>query len=169
LGGRTFDSPHGHRTHPMSEKMRGAIFNSLGDIDGMTILDAYAGSGALVFEAISRGAAKALAIDQDKNAETTIRQNINQLGIADRVHVIRANVHGWSVNNPDAQFNIVFCDPPYNEAHATNIQKLVRHVKPFGLLVLSWPGDQEMPDFEGLELLSRSHFNDAQAIYYRRK
>jgi 16S rRNA G966 N2-methylase RsmD len=46
LGGRPFESPHGHRTHPMSEKVRGAIFGILGDIEGLTVLDIFAGSGA---------------------------------------------------------------------------------------------------------------------------
>ena len=46
LGGRIFESPHGHRTHPMSDKIRGAVFGVLGDIKGLTVLDAFAGSGA---------------------------------------------------------------------------------------------------------------------------
>ena len=62
LGGRLFDSPHTRRTHPMSDKARGALFNMLGDIEGMHVLDPFAGTGALSFEAISRGAASALAI-----------------------------------------------------------------------------------------------------------
>lgn len=53
-GGRTIQSPSGHKTHPMSEKMRGAIFNALGDIKGLSFLDAYGGSGAVALEAISR-------------------------------------------------------------------------------------------------------------------
>jgi 16S rRNA (guanine(966)-N(2))-methyltransferase RsmD len=69
LGGRTFESPHGRRTHPMSDKVRGSLFNTLGDIDGLTILDAFAGSGALAFEAISRGAEHVLAIEIDNRAQ----------------------------------------------------------------------------------------------------
>ena len=68
LGGRTFASPQGHRTHPMSDKIRGAIFSVLGDLNGLTVLDAFAGSGALAIEAISRGAEEAVAIDDDQGA-----------------------------------------------------------------------------------------------------
>ena len=53
FGGQLFDAPKGHRTHPMSEKVRGALFSVLGDISGLTVLDAFAGSGALSIEAIS--------------------------------------------------------------------------------------------------------------------
>jgi 16S rRNA (guanine966-N2)-methyltransferase len=77
LGGRHFASPQGRRTHPMSDKMRGALFNALGDIDGLSVLDAFAGSGALAFEAVSRGAGHAVAIDVDKSAQRAIAENIS--------------------------------------------------------------------------------------------
>ena len=65
LGGRQFNSPRSNRTHPMSDKARGGLFNALGDISGLTVLDAFAGSGALSFEAISRGAESVIAVDID--------------------------------------------------------------------------------------------------------
>jgi 16S rRNA (guanine966-N2)-methyltransferase len=72
LGGRNFDSPGGHRTHPMSDKVRGAVFGVLGDIKGLSVLDAFAGSGALSIEAVSRGAKYAVAIDVDKRAHAVM-------------------------------------------------------------------------------------------------
>jgi len=63
LSGRQFNSPRSNRTHPMSDKARGGLFNSLGDISGLSLLDAFAGSGALSFEAISRGTASSVAVD----------------------------------------------------------------------------------------------------------
>src|SRR5262245_46897524 len=96
LGGRTFDSPPGHRTHPMSEKARGAIFNALGELSGLTVLDAFAGSGALTIEAISRGAESALAIDVDKYAYETIQANFKALKLDEKAIVMRKNVSGWS-------------------------------------------------------------------------
>src|SRR5665213_172068 len=92
LGGRSFTSPRSNRTHPMSDKARGGLFNALGDIDDLTILDAFAGSGALSFEAISRGAASAVAVDIDKNAYQSIQENIVSLNLKDKVKAIRANV-----------------------------------------------------------------------------
>ena len=112
LGGRVFESPRGHRTHPMSEKARGAIFNALGDVEGLTFLDAYAGSGAVAIEAISRGATSALAIDVDIDAVKAISANVEALGRLDSMTVLRKNISGWARNNQAEQFDIVVADPP---------------------------------------------------------
>jgi len=115
LGGRIFESPHGHRTHPMSEKIRGAIFNALGDINGLSVLDPFAGSGALCFEAISRGANNAVALDADKKAYTIIKKNIATLGLEDSVTASRIYVDSWSKRNQKEMFDLVLLDPPYND------------------------------------------------------
>src|SRR3982751_244511 len=96
LKGREFRSPHGHKTHPMSDKVRGALFNVLGDIEGLTFLDAFAGSGALAFEAASRGAKSVVAVDNDSSAHKIIGQNIKDLRLEKIVKVTRANTGGWS-------------------------------------------------------------------------
>jgi len=88
LGGRLFDSPHSHKTHPMSDKARGALFNILGDISGMSVLDPFAGTGAISFEAVSRGAAGAVAIELDKQAQKVITANIASLGLIHEVKLI---------------------------------------------------------------------------------
>ncbi|HKX24038.1 MAG TPA: RsmD family RNA methyltransferase, partial [Candidatus Saccharimonadales bacterium] len=76
LGGRFFAGPDSTATHPMAERVRGAMFNALGDIEGLTVLDAFAGSGALAFEAISRGAKSVVVVERDKRAQRIIAENI---------------------------------------------------------------------------------------------
>src|SRR3954451_4433743 len=112
LKGRLIQTPHGHKTHPMSDKMRGALFNVLGDIEGLTFLDAFAGSGALVFEAASRGAKSVTAIDRDTSAHKVLEQNAKDLGLKS-VKVVRANTGGWSIHNAEKSFDILLLDPPY--------------------------------------------------------
>jgi 16S rRNA (guanine966-N2)-methyltransferase len=168
LGGRSFKSPPGHRTHPMSDKARGALFSALGDISGLTVLDAFAGSGALSFEAVSRGATHAQAIDSDKNAQKTIADNIDTLDLTSSIKLIRANVSAWSDSNPDHQFDLVLCDPPYDYLQPNLLQKLVRHVEPTGMFVLSWPKGEAIPVFPGLNLLKASPQGDAVLVFYRR-
>src|SRR3989344_8852858 len=114
LKGRSFHSPPGHRSHPMSDKIRGALFNILGDIKGLTFLDAFAGSGALSFEAASRGAKHVAAIEKDSPAYATIEKNIKELGLGKLVHASRANAGGWSNQNTEIEFDIVLLEPPYD-------------------------------------------------------
>lgn len=168
LGGRQFAAPSGQRTHPMSDRVRGGLFNALGDISGLSVLDGFAGSGALSFEAISRGAAHATAIDIDKNAHKALVSNILKLGLGEQVKATRANISGWSDNNPNARFDIVFAAPPYDDLRLPILRKLAKHLKREGLYVLDWPGKLEAPGLEGVELVKKQDYGDAQLVFYRK-
>lgn len=168
LGGRTFSSPAGHKTHPMSERARGALFNTLGDISSLTVLDAFAGTGALCIEAISRGALRATAIDIDKNATTTISENTKNLGISEKVKVIRANATGWSDQNPDLRFDLLFLDPPYNDIRPSSIIRMAEHVEVDGIAVLSLPPDVVVRLPLGFQELSLKSYGDNTLRFFRR-
>lgn len=168
LGGRSFESPHGHRTHPMSDKMRGALFGVLGDIHGLSVLDIFAGSGALAIESISRGAASAVAIDVDKGAHAIIVKNIEALGISDQIKTIKAYANAWSTRHQAQLFDIVFADPPYDHIPWRDMRVLQRHVKQGGLLVLSWPGKADWPAFDGLTMIENRLYGDSQLVFYRK-
>lgn len=165
LGGRLFNSPHGHRTHPMSDKMRGALFNMLNDVTGLTVLDAFAGSGALAFEAISRGARSAVAIEQDRNAQQTISENISQLALDDEVKLIRANASSWLRTAHDT-FDLVLLDPPYDHLQLGLLEALIGRAKPGGIVVLSWPGRQQPPVFDGVRLRTSKQYGDGSLYVY---
>lgn len=167
LGGRNFASPRGHRTHPMSDKMRGALFGVLGDIASLTVLDVFAGSGALSFEAISRGAAVSLAIDNDKTAYATLQSNIELLGLGEYVHATRAYFNAWSTRHQAQQFDLVLADPPYDALSWRDIDKLPRHLKTAGTLVISWPGKTEAPRFSSLRPVEQRGYGDSQLIFYQ--
>jgi 16S rRNA (guanine966-N2)-methyltransferase len=168
LGGRSFASPNGHRTHPMSDKVRGAMFGVLGDIKGLNVLDAFAGSGALSIEAISRGAKHAVAIDVDKRAHTVIAENINSLGISDRIKAIRAYAGAWSTRHQDQLFDLIFVDPPYDNPPYRDLDSLSRHLKDDGTLILSWPGNEKACKFEGLKAVQTKNYGDAQLVFYQK-
>ncbi|MEO7364356.1 MAG: RsmD family RNA methyltransferase [Candidatus Saccharimonadales bacterium] len=168
LGGRPFESPHGHRTHPMAEKVRGAIFGVLGDIQGLTVLDIFSGSGAVAIEAISRGAASALCIEVDKGAHTIIDKNIASLGIEDKVTTVRAFYNAWSTRHQAQLFDLVFADPPFDHMPWRDMKIIQRHVNDTGLLVLNWPGKAEWPAFTGMEMIDNRSYGDTQLVFYRR-
>lgn len=168
LKGRQFATPHGHVTHPMGDKVKGALFNMLGDITGLTVLDPYGGSGALSFEAISRGAKYVEIIELDKNAQRTVAENIGSLGIADRIKLTPGNCIRWSQRYPEKMFDLVLADPPYDSVLIGTIEKLARHVKNGGILVLSWPKHVEVTDMDGFEIIKSSLYANARLVFYRR-
>jgi 16S rRNA (guanine966-N2)-methyltransferase len=168
LKGRIFAEPHGHHTHPMNEKVRGALFNALGDIENLTVLDAFAGSGALSFEAISRGAASAVSIERDPKVHKIIKQSIQELVIGGKVKAIRASASAWSDNNLTQQFDIVLLAPPYDDLQPGLLQKLTRHLKDTGILVLDYPGKANPPEFDGLAKALQKKYGDAQLVFYRK-
>lgn len=165
LGGRLFESPGGNRTHPMSDKMRGALFNSLGDVTGLTFLDAFAGTGALSFEAISRGALSAVAVDNDRKAQESLKANIENLNLNNRVKLVKANAGSWSDNNPAELFDLVLADPPYDKLNLGLLQKLGRHTA--GTFVLSWPGKTPAPELASLQQIAQKSYGDGQLVFYK--
>lgn len=167
-GSRRIDTPDGFTTHPMGERIRGALFNSLGDITGKTVLDPFAGSGAISLEAISRGAAHATAIERDRGAQRIIAKNITTLGAQDTVTLIKANCHSWSQHNPDAAFDLILCDPPYHDLQLSTVSLLTRHLKPNGLMLLSYPGSGSAPPVSGVVVVNKFlSFGDAALARYR--
>ncbi len=169
LGGRQFASPHSHNTHPMSDRARGALFNVLGDISGLQVLDAFSGSGALAFEAISRGAESVLAIDSDRAAQRAIEQNIRDLGVANKVKLVKASTNAWLQTNPENRFDIILCDPPYEDLQPNLLKRLADRVLTGGIVVLSLPPNANTtlsePDYE---LVAHKDYGDAQLFFYRR-
>ena len=153
----------------MAEKIRGALFNVLGDIEGLEVLDAFAGSGAVSFEAVSRGARHVLAIEKDKSAHSVISRSIKDLGVRDIMHAVRANAAGWSKLNEDKQFDIVILAPPYDNLQEKLVANLAKfHTKAGGLAVLDWPGKQEPLALERFEELTVKKYGDAQLVFYRK-
>jgi 16S rRNA (guanine966-N2)-methyltransferase len=170
LGGRIFESPRGFVTHPMSDRVRGGLFNTLGDITDLSILDAFAGSGALGFEALSRGAGKVLALEIDTSAQRSIEQNAKSLGLRNTFKLVRSSAGGWlSTSSDKLTFDIVLCDPPYNDLQHNLITRLSERVSPKGLLVLSWPGKQEPPTLADFDIVRQKSYGDAQLIFYKRR
>jgi 16S rRNA (guanine966-N2)-methyltransferase len=167
LGGRQFEAPKGHKTHPMSEKMRGALFNILGDITGLTAFDAYGGSGALAIEAISRGAGLVKVCEIDDNAAKVIQNNIKKLGLSNAVMLIKQSSAVWAEGATD-KFDLVLCDPPYDGVKHSQLSIISQTVVVGGLLVLSLPPANERYVFSDLALELDKNYGDSSLVFYRR-
>ena len=108
--GRTLHAPKGDAVRPTSDKVRGAIFNVLGDVEGLRVLDLFAGTGALGIEALSRGATDATFVDTDTAA---VERNLVAIGAEAAVH--RRDALGW-LESAEGSYDLVFADPPYSSA-----------------------------------------------------
>lgn len=118
LRGRRINAPKGKKTRPTTDKAREATFNALGSINaviGARVLDAFAGSGALGIEALSRGAVHCTFIERDREALEALRENIATLGLADRSTVIRGDALVYANTVPEA--TLILADPPYEFAN----------------------------------------------------
>lgn len=120
LGGRVLRAPRGAATRPTSEKVREAVFDIIGSIAGDRVLDLFAGSGALGIEALSRGAAHATFVEAARPAVGAIRDNLRELGLAERATVIAGDAVATAARHQGAApWRLVFVDPPYRSDLAT--------------------------------------------------
>ena len=113
--GRRLTAPPGSDTRPTTDRVREAVFNalgSLGSVDGATVADLFAGSGALGIEALSRGAASAHFVESDRRAAEVVEANLDALSLADRAVVLRRPVAAAIAELPEA-LDLVLADPPY--------------------------------------------------------
>jgi len=128
--GRAIEAPAGTATRPTSDRAREGLFSMLtsriGSFDGLAVADLFAGSGALGLEALSRGAAHCLFIDNDTEAVASIRRNCETFGVGERVEIRQQSVE--HAPPPAQPCDIIFLDPPYGSGLAeTTLARLTNN------------------------------------------
>ena len=113
FGGRRLQAPVGQATRPTADRVREAVFSILGSMEGLRVLDLFAGSGALGIEALSRGAAEAVLVDSAPGAVAAVRRNLAELGA--EAQVLRQDALRW-LAGAEGEYDLVFADPPYDQA-----------------------------------------------------
>ncbi|MDO5480112.1 MAG: 16S rRNA (guanine(966)-N(2))-methyltransferase RsmD [Candidatus Saccharibacteria bacterium] len=162
--GRKIATPGG-ATHPMGSRERLALFNMLvGELEGASVLDAFAGSGSLGIEALSRGASEVVFVEKNRVATEVIKQNLAELGASDNTRVIKSSVK--DAISDLGEFAVVLADPPYDNFDVTEVEPLAQVVKNDGVLALSHPGDA--PEIKGLTLAkTRKYAGASISVYFR--
>lgn len=115
-GGRRLKVPKGTQVRPTTDRVRESVFAALGslvDLEGMTVLDAFAGSGALGLEALSRGAAQATFVERHRPTLAVLRANVEALDYTDRARIVSGDVLRWLATTEGESFDVAFCDPPH--------------------------------------------------------
>lgn len=120
LGGRSLKGPRSNDIRPTTDRMRESLFNILAhgmdvDLDGLRVLDLFAGTGANAIEAISRGAAFAVMVDIGTEARGLQRENIEALGLGGVTRIMKRDATRLGDVSPFEPFQLVFCDPPYGK------------------------------------------------------
>lgn len=176
--GRAIVAPEGQGTRPTSDRARQAVFNVIEhaswgrSLDGARVVDLFAGSGALGFEALSRGAAFALFVETDDGARGAIRDNMEAFGLfgACRVHRRSAVDLGVRPGSAGEAFDIAFLDPPYGQGLGE--QALARLLEgnwltPGALVILERGSDEPEIDTPGYERLDARDYGAARVLFLR--
>lgn len=114
--GARLSAPRGRDVRPTSDRVREALFSILGSVSGLSVLDLFAGSGALAIEALSRGAASATLVDSSAAAIAAIRENLDRLNLDAVVRRGEALMFLERARARAPQYDLVFVDPPYRHA-----------------------------------------------------
>ena len=172
LGGRRLSAPRGQTTRPTSARVREALFSILGPLDGLRVLDLYAGTGALAIEALSRGAERAVLVEHDRHALQALRDNIAALGLDSRAVVVPTRLpRALTSALAGRPFELVFCDPPWADlAGASNV--LERLTAAGGLtaearVALEHAARDEAPAVPGLAAVDRRAWGDTCVTLFR--
>ncbi len=167
--GKTLLAPKGMNTRPTTERVREAIFSALTPyLEGARVLDAFAGSGALGLEALSRGADEAVFIEKDRRALEVLRKNIAACGFAARAQVLSGDTPQHMQNL--AGFDIVLLDPPYNRGFIAKLEPLLLRegfLNPGALIMLETAAKKpELFAQPGWQLYKSRVYGDTAVYYY---
>lgn len=166
FGGRFIDADIGRATHPMGDRVRSALFNKI-DVKGKTVLDAFAGTGAIGLEALSRGAESATFIERDRTAQKVITKNIVALGVESRAKLIKTTVANWITTADSPKFDIIFADPPYHDPQFSTVFSLKKYLNSKGLMILSYTGRLRVPTVNGVVVVDNRSYGDAALAVFR--
>lgn len=176
---RSIEVPKKFSAHPMGERIRAALLNSLaGDIQGAKVLDAFGGSGACGLEALSRGAGHVLILEKERSVFRYLNKNVKTLHLEDdaRLHISKAPALNYLKANSKQTFDIIICDPPYDIAEKMKPEddnKLFQtltfissKLDENGILILSWPEKTDLPEIPYINLKKEKTYAGARLAWY---
>ena len=170
-GGRRLKSPSGSRVRPTPDKVREALFAILGDrIFDATVLDLFAGTGAIGLEALSRGARFVHFVEQSSPVRRTIKENVDDLKLGRQVEIVAGKIPQCldRIARAVSPFNLIFADPPYGKGYPEALLKassLEHLLDPDGMLIIELPKGEE-PDAGPWQRFDLRHYGDTLLSFY---
>jgi 16S rRNA (guanine966-N2)-methyltransferase len=175
LRGRALAAPKSQAIRPTADRLRESLFNILvhayGDpVTGARVLDLFAGTGALGLEAMSRGAAFALFVDDGAQARALLRENVQALGLAAATRIFRRDATKLGPAHPVEPFSLVFLDPPYGKGLAEQAVASARAggwLTADALVVVEEAADAGFKTPDGFEEIERRKYDDTEFTILR--
>jgi 16S rRNA (guanine966-N2)-methyltransferase len=175
LKGRNLASPSSQAIRPTADRLRESVFNILvhaydNPIEGARVLDLFAGTGALGIEAVSRGAAFTLFVDNGAEARALLRNNVEALGLGGITKVYRRDAGDLGSAHPVEPFSLVFLDPPYGKGLAEKALVSLRDggwLMPDALLVVEEAKAAAFKPPDGFEELERRAYDDTEFVFLK--
>ncbi|MGB7256462.1 MAG: 16S rRNA (guanine(966)-N(2))-methyltransferase RsmD [Pseudolabrys sp.] len=175
LRSRPLAAPKSDAVRPTADRLREALFNILvhayGDpVTGARVLDLFAGTGALGIEAISRGAAYALFVDEGVEARALLRNNVEALGLGGVTRIFRRDATQLGPAHPIEPFSLVFLDPPYGQSLAEKALTAARDgdwLAADALAVVEEAADANFIAPGGFSELERRRYDDTEFVILR--
>ncbi len=164
--GRILQSPQSALTHPMGAREKLALFNMV-SVEHQRVLDAYAGSGALGIEALSRGASEVVFVENNAKIMQILQANLANLGLSAQTFLERVAVFA---QDPafQAYFEVILADPPYDKVNPDYLATLAQLLASGGTLALSSPKELGEISLPGLRISSAHSYARAQITIYRK-
>jgi len=165
--GRRLVAPEGSTTRPTPDRVREATFNALGSLGAVvdaTVVDLFAGSGAMGIEALSRGAAHATFVDRDQAATRAVAANLDATGLADAAEVVTSPVDRFLDGARDRRWDLALIDPPYD--HSTDDWLDVLDRLPADLAVVE--SDRAVEPPFGWEVVRAKRYGSTHVVIARR-
>lgn len=174
--GRKLKSLDGQNTRPTSDKIKGAIFNSIGPyFEDEVVLDLFSGSGNLAIEAVSRGAKKAICVEQHPTAVKIIKENIELTKEREKFQVLKMKAEkALKIFSEERQtFDLIFLDPPYAQQKIVEqIEEMMQNdlINDWGKIVCETDRSAGLPDnIDGLVLRKRQIYGGTEIVIYQKE
>jgi 16S rRNA (guanine966-N2)-methyltransferase len=173
LRSRPIAGPKSDAVRPTSNRLRESLFNILAHayddpVTGARVLDLFAGTGALGIEAVSRGAAYALFVDEGVEARALLRNNVETLGLGGITRIFRRDATRLGPVHPLAPFSLVFLDPPYGKGLAEKALVSARKggwLTSNALVIVEEAADANFVTPDGFEEIERREYDDTELVF----
>jgi 16S rRNA (guanine966-N2)-methyltransferase len=175
LRGRALAGPKSLAIRPTADRLRESLFNILAHafddpVTGARVLDLFAGTGALGIEALSRGAAFTLFVDEGAEARALLRENATTLGLGGTSKIFRRDATKLGEPTPLAPFSLAFLDPPYGQGLATaalNSARTGGWLTPDAVIVVEEAAKAQFAAPEGFSEIERRRYDDTEFAFLR--